>query len=239
MIAAATGLTSVPLTIVVAARNEADLIGKTVAALTAEFPQAKVVVADDASEDATAEVAAAHGATVVSGEQRVGKGGNVMRALAEADRSQDRPADADAPGTYLLCDGDLGETAARLAPLVDAVAAGECDMAIAEFARRRGGGFGIAVGYAHDAIERLCGFDARAPISGQRALNAAALRTAVPLAGRYGMEIGMTVDVVRAGFTVHEIELDLDHRVTDRSLGGFVHRARQLRDFRRVAKSRT
>jgi hypothetical protein len=41
----------------------------------------------------------------------------------------------------------------------------------------------------------------------------------------------MTVDAARAGFTVGEVELDLAHRATGRTLGGFFHRARQLRDF--------
>jgi glucosyl-3-phosphoglycerate synthase len=56
----------------------------------------------------------------------------------------------------------------------------------------------------------------------------------LPFADGYGMEIGMTVDAVRAGYTVCEIELDLEHRATGRTLGGFVHRGRQLRDFTKV-----
>ena len=64
------------------------------------------------------------------------------------------------------------------------------------------------------------------------------MHAAYPFAVGYGMEIGITVDVVRAGLGVAEIELDLEHRATGRTLGGFVHRARQLRDFRRVARDR-
>ena len=76
----------------------------------------------------------------------------------------------------------------------------------------------------------------RAPISGQRAMRAAVLRDVLPFAPRYGMEIGMTVDAVRAGHRVGEVELDLSHRATGRTLGGFVHRGRQLRDFRAVER---
>ena len=47
------------------------------------------------------------------------------------------------------------------------------------------------------------------------------------------MEIGITVDVVRAGLEIREIELDLEHRATGKTIGGFAHRARQLRDFTR------
>jgi hypothetical protein len=45
------------------------------------------------------------------------------------------------------------------------------------------------------------------------------------------MEIGMTVDVARAGLAVTEIELPLSHRATGRSWRGFAHRGRQLADF--------
>jgi hypothetical protein len=52
------------------------------------------------------------------------------------------------------------------------------------------------------------------------------------------MEIGMTIDAVRAGNTVIEIELDLAHRASGRTFAGFVHRGRQLVDFVRVYLSR-
>ena len=38
----------------------------------------------------------------------------------------------------------------------------------------------------------------------------------------------MTIDAVRAGYRLREVELDLEHRATGRSLGGFLHRGRQL-----------
>jgi glycosyltransferase involved in cell wall biosynthesis len=216
------------LAAVVAASNEADLIGETIKALRGAFPRAAIWVADDASTDGTAEVAMAAGARVVSRGRPHGKGANVT-AAAEAALSE-----AGAPDLILLCDGDLGASAARLAPLVAAVEASECDLAVAAFGRRVGGGFGLALGFARWAIRRLCGFEAEAPISGQRAMRADVLRAILPFARGYGMEIGMTVDAVRAGYRVGEYELDLSHRATGRTLGGFVHRGRQLRDFARV-----
>jgi glycosyltransferase involved in cell wall biosynthesis len=220
--------------ILVAAHNEADRIGATLAALTETFPGSQVVVADDASTDATQEVALAGGAEVVSRGRPHGKGGNVTAAAATV---IERASEPGAP-IFLLCDGDLGDSARELRPLVDAVEAAECDLAIAAFRRRLGGGFGIALRYAARAIERLCGYRAGAPISGQRALSPAAMRAAYPFAAGYGMEIGITVDVVRAGLSVREIELDLEHRATGKTLGGFLHRARQLRDFRRAYRAR-
>jgi glycosyltransferase involved in cell wall biosynthesis len=213
------------LAAIVAARNEADRIGATVRALRDAFPRARVWVADDASEDGTAEVALGAGAEVVSRGRPHGKGANVS-AAAEAALSVPEP-----PRIVLLCDGDLGSSASRLAPLVEAVREGECDLAVASFRRRLGGGFGAALGFAGWAIRSLCGLETEAPISGQRALRVEVLRATLPFARGYGMEIGMTVDAVRAGYRLREYELDLAHRATGRDLAGFVHRAGQLRDF--------
>jgi glycosyltransferase involved in cell wall biosynthesis len=220
------------LAAIVAARNEADRVGETVRALRQAFPEARIWVADDASEDGTAEVAMAAGAEVVSRGRPHGKGANVS-AAAEAALSVAEP-----PQTVLLCDGDLGASAARLAPLVETVRSGECDLAVAAFSRRLGGGFGVALSFARWAIRRLCGAETEAPISGQRAMRVEVLRAALPFAHGYGMEIGMTVDAVRAGYRLREYELDLEHRATGRDFGGFLHRARQLRDFTRVFLSR-
>jgi glycosyltransferase involved in cell wall biosynthesis len=217
---------------IVAARNEADRVAETVRALREAFPAARVWVADDASDDGTAEAAMLAGAEVVRRGRPHGKGGNVS-AAAEAALSVQPP-----PRIVLLCDGDLGASAARLAPLVEAVERGECDVAVAAFTRRLGGGFGIAFGFARWAIKRLCGLETEAPISGQRALRVEALRAALPFAKGFGMEIGMTVDTVRAGYRLREYELDLEHRATERDLSGFLHRARQMGDFVRVLFSR-
>ena len=217
---------------IVAARNEADRVGETVAALRSQFPAAAIWVADDASVDGTAEVAMAAGAQVVSRGRPHGKGANVT-AAAEAALSAGPP-----PALVLLCDGDLGACAARLAPLVEAVERGECDLAVAAFSRRVGGGFGLALSFAGWAIRRLSGTQAEAPISGQRALRVETLRATLPFAAGFGMEIGMTVDAVRAGYRLGEYELDLEHRATGRTAAGFLHRAAQLRDFARVYRSR-
>ena len=55
--------------VVVAAHNEADRIGATLAALAVAFPGAPVWVADDGSTDATPELARAAGATVIRSAQ--------------------------------------------------------------------------------------------------------------------------------------------------------------------------
>jgi glycosyltransferase involved in cell wall biosynthesis len=214
--------------VIVAARNEADRVGATLDALKEAFPDARLWVADDASGDETQAMAIAHGARVVSRGRPHGKGGNVTAAAEAA------LGDEPVPELALLCDADLAGSAARLPALVAAVEDGTCELAIAAFARRVGGGFGIALGFARWAIERRCGYRAEAPISGQRAMRTELLRELLPFASGFGMEIGMTVDAVRAGRRLREVELDLSHRATSRTPRDFLHRGRQLLDFVRV-----
>lgn len=216
--------------VIVAAHNEAARIGATLEALAAAFPDAQIVVADDASRDDSAELALSVGAQVVSRRRPHGKGANVTAAVEAV---IDRTYEAEPP-TFLLCDADLGQSARELGALVDTVNRGDCDLAVAAFRDRVGGGFGIALRFARWAIERRCGYRARAPISGQRAMSAEVLRAVVPFAPGYGMEPAMTIDAVRAGYRLREVELDLAHRATGRTVGGFVHRARQLWDFGRA-----
>src|ERR1700720_2337937 len=155
------------LFVLVAAYNEAQRIGDTLAALALAFPGAPVWVADDGSTDATAEIARQGGARVVRSERVIGKGDAVTLAAREASRhAQANRTDDSAQAIFVLCDGDLGQSAARLGPLADAVRSQEADMAVAAFSKRVGGGIGLAVGFARWAISRRCGLETRAPISG-------------------------------------------------------------------------
>ena len=61
------------LTVLVAARNEEERIGETVAALRKDFPDAEILVVDGRSEDGTARRAESAGAVVIRVE-RLGKG---------------------------------------------------------------------------------------------------------------------------------------------------------------------
>jgi glycosyltransferase involved in cell wall biosynthesis len=214
------------LALIVTAFNEADRLPATLAAVDRAFPGARVLVADDGSRDGTGHVVLQHGAELVRSPVTIGKGGVATLAARRLLEGSGPPA------VVVLCDGDLGETAGELPRLVAALDGGEgADLAIGAFARRVGGGVGAALGFSRWATRKLGNVELRAPISGQRALRGEVLPVVVPFAPRFGMEIGMTVDAARAGFTVGEVELDLAHRATGRTVAGFVHRARQLRDF--------
>jgi glycosyltransferase involved in cell wall biosynthesis len=159
------------LTILVAARDEEARIGETVRALR---ELGEVIVADDGSRDGTADEAEAAGATVLRLARR-GKG----QALSAAER-------AAPPGRLLLVDADLrGDPR----PLLESAA----DLAVAAFARRQGGGFGLAKQAGRTLIRLASGLEAREPLSGQRALSPRARAAVFPLAPGFGCEVRMTV----------------------------------------------
>jgi glycosyltransferase involved in cell wall biosynthesis len=201
---------------VVAAHQETARVGATVEALQPIADE--VVVIDDGSSDGTGAVALVAGATVLRASRRRGKGRAVEEALVRLP-----PADV-----WLFADADLDATAGLLGPLVAAVQDGDADVAVAVFPTLSGGGFGIVKRFAARGIRLLCGFEAREPLSGQRAIGAAALAAIRPLAPGFGLEVGVTIDAVRAGLRVVEIPIDgLSHRPTGRGARGFAHRARQ------------
>jgi len=218
--------------VIVAARNEAERIGATLAALGEALPGTRTFVADDASTDGTAGIAMAGGAWVVSRGRPHGKGANVTAAARAA------IGDFDDDATVLICDADLGASAARLTPLLEAVERDACDLAVAALAQSPGGGFGVTVGYARRAVERSFGVALAAPLSGQRAMRLSTLRRLLPFADGWGLETGMSIDALRAGLRIEEIELPVEHRATGRTPAGFLHRARQLRDIRRAVRAR-
>jgi Glycosyl transferase family 2 len=201
-----------PVAVLVAARDEEERIAATVEALRAQFPDAEVLVADDGSRDATAKRAEAAGAVVLRLRRR-GKG----QALSSAER-------AAPPGPLLLCDADLEGD-------LRALAEADAELAVARFARRQPGGFGIAKRVARELLRLRAGLDAREPLSGQRLLTPEARAACFPLAPGFGCEVRTTADAVRAGLRCVEVELALAHRPTGRNLRGFVHRGRQLADI--------
>jgi glucosyl-3-phosphoglycerate synthase len=204
----------------VAAHEESARIAATVTALHGVVDE--VVVVDDGSSDGTGSAALVAGATVLRASRRRGKGRAVEESLERLP-----PADI-----WLLADADLGLTASGLGSLVDVVREGSADVAIAAFPKLGGGGFGIVKRTATRLIRAACGFDAREPLSGQRALTAAALAVVRPLAPGFGLEVAMTIDAVRAGLTVVEIPIEgLSHRPTGLGARGFAHRARQGADI--------
>lgn len=207
----------------VPAKDRADSVAATVAALRALPDVDRVLVVDDGSTDHTADAARTAGADVVRLPVNRGKGGAVAAGVAAS-------PDAD---IYLLIDADLARTAAAADLLLGPVLRDEADLVIGVLPSAGGkGGFGLVRDASARGIARGCGLRVRAPLSGQRAVRADLIRH-LPSADRFGLEVAMTIDVARGGGRVLEVDVPMDHRHTGRSLAGFAHRARQGRDIAR------
>jgi glycosyltransferase involved in cell wall biosynthesis len=214
--------------VVIAAKDEAERIAATVKAAQ-ELPGADlIVVVDDGSADGTARIAEEAGARVVRHGRNRGKG-TAMESGAEAVRLLDEGRDK--PRHLLFLDADLAETARDAAPLAAPVRAGEADMTIAVFTTTvKLGGHGFVVRLSRDGIRRATGWAPTQPLNGQRCLTRAAFEAARPLAAGFGVETGLTIDLIRQGFRVREVEVPLAHRATGTDWPAQVHRARQFRD---------
>jgi glycosyltransferase involved in cell wall biosynthesis len=224
--------------VVIAARNEADRIAATVTAAAALTGVGLVVVVDDGSTDATAAVAQRAGAAVMRHPANRGKGA-AMETGAEAVRLVDQREHRERPRHLLFLDADLSGTAGQAGPLMDPVTAGIADMTIAVFAATvKLGGHGLVVGLSGAGIRRATGWQPRQPLNGQRCLTRAAFEAARPLAHGWGVETALTIDLLRQGLRITEVEVDLAHRPTGTGLRAQLHRAHQLTDVARALAAR-
>lgn len=214
------------IAVVIPAKDEAARVGATVAAALSFGP---VVVVDDGSRDDTGAVARAAGATVVRHHRNLGKAAAMTTGAAAVPEAE----------VLLFLDADLGSTASAARPLVETVERGDADCAIALLPRDpSAGGHGFVVRLAADGIEAATGWRPAQPLSGQRAITRRAFRAVLPLADGFGVETAMTIDLLRHGFRVVEVECALAHRVTGTGWRDQLHRARQYRDVRRALRAR-
>jgi glycosyltransferase involved in cell wall biosynthesis len=226
------------LAVVIPARNESDRIRATVAGAAGLPGVDLVVVVDDGSTDSTGALAEGAGAMVVRHGRCRGKAA-AMETGAEAVRLLERAGGRSSPRHLLFLDGDLGATAGEAAPLAGPVLAGDADMTIAVFTDRvKRGGHGLVVGLSGAGIERATGWRPAQPLNGQRCLTRAAFEAARPLAPGFGVETALTIDLLRLGMRVTEVEVPLAHRATGTDWRAQLHRARQLADVARALAAR-
>lgn len=214
--------------VIIPAKDEARRIAATVRAAKAIPHVDLVLVVDDGSEDNTQDVARDAGAVVVRHSHNRGKAA-AMETGAAVVAMRDAPSRA--PRLLLFIDGDLAETAVNTAPLVTPVLEGHADMSIALLPPQPGaGGRGIVVGAARRAIASMTGWTPTQPLSGMRCLTREAFEAGTPLARGWGVETGLTIDLLRLGYVAVEVPCDLRHRPSGTDFRGQMHRASQYRD---------
>lgn len=206
------------VSVVIPAYNEEASIGSTLRAIRERILCQELIVVDDGSEDDTAQLARQWADLVISTPQNRGKGAALQQGWQHASGD-----------VVMLLDGDLRESAAEAAHLLTPVITGTCDMSVAVLPPpRQKAGLGLAKGLAHHGIRILTGFEARAPLSGQRAFRRELLQRLGKLDKGFGVEVGLTVDAIRAGYRVLEVPVRFFHRETGNDWSGYCHRGKEF-----------
>ena len=129
------------ISVILPAKNEAEGLQRTLPALRAQLPEAEVIVVDDGSTDATAAVAAEHGARVLSSPYSMGNGAAIKRGA--------RAASGD---ILVFMDADGQHDPGHIEQLLRKIEAG-FDMAVG--ARVAGGQANVGRGAANAVYNRL------------------------------------------------------------------------------------
>jgi glycosyltransferase involved in cell wall biosynthesis len=212
------------ISVIIPAYNESHFLPKTIASLRKISELDEVIVVDDGSADETFFVARQLADISLQLPCNCGKGAALYAGCKAA------------KGDILVfIDSDLEETAEFAKALIDPVVSGEMDLSIAAFPPApKSTGFGLAKGLAQKGIYKLTGMACSSPLSGQRAMIRDVLPVIQDWDGRFGIEVGMTIDVIRAGFRVKEVPVAFSHRQSEGNFRGFVHRGKQFLDIGKV-----
>ena len=226
---------------IIPARDVADRIQATVGAARALPGVDVVIVTDDGSSDPTGDYAAASGAVVVTHQRGRGRAAAIesgVNALGVLEQRDKRPE----CGTVLVLDADLGASAAQAQHLIGPVVTERADLTIAIPTRRAPGtpdpGLDLVETTAARGIAELADWTPRAPLATNRCLTRRAYELASPLAAGDGADVGMTIDLLRAGLRVREIEIDVRGGDATSGLAARLDRALVLKDVTRALTAR-
>jgi glycosyltransferase involved in cell wall biosynthesis len=209
------------ISVIIPAYNETKRIASTVrASILSSSEICEVIVVDDCSSDDTAQQGRAAGAVVLSMPRRAGKGAALMQGALKCRGD-----------IVVFLDADIGETALEIPRLIEPVAFDKADMTIARFPQLphiKKQGFGLVKWAAYRGVKQLCKRELSAILSGQRAARRYTFLRLMPFASGFGVEVGLTIDALRLGLRILEVDCKMTHRVTGWNLAGFSHRTRQF-----------
>ena len=185
------------LAVVIPAFRAAAALRDVLARTRRQAPAARVFVVDDGSDDATAEVAASAGATVLRHAENRGKGSALATGLAAA-------VDAGADAVVTL-DADGQHPPEAIPLLLGPVAAGAADLVVGARARDPGvmpRGRRLTNWLSSTLLSRAVGFAVPDSQSGLRAMRRAVAAAVRPAGTRYEYETEFLFLAARRGFRI-------------------------------------
>lgn len=217
------------VSVIIPAYNEENKIKDTLESIKNIETINEIVVVDDGSKDKTTEIAKtveSDKIKVFKLEKNKGKGFALNYGLDIAMKS------ADIIG---FLDGDLGSSSSEVAKLITPVINNEADVVIAKFPpAKKKGGLGFVKRLAKESVQEMTGVELDATLSGQRIFKKEVLEKFDEIPFGYGVEVGMTIDILKYGYTIKEVLVNMTHSETGRDLKGFIHRGKQYYHIKKV-----
>ncbi|HLR34366.1 MAG TPA: glycosyltransferase family 2 protein [Tissierellales bacterium] len=203
---------------VVPVYNEENKISDTIEGLKLINAIDNIIVVDDGSTDKTYNIIKQLGVNIIKLEKNSGKGYAIKSAIKNLEYE------------YLaLVDGDLGKSSYEIEKLIDPVVNGEVDVTIAKFPpAKKKGGFGFVKKLAKNGIKYYTGTEINSGLSGQRVYKREVIEDINNIPDTFGIEVAMTVETLRKGYSIKEVDVNMTHDETERDIKGFYHRGKQF-----------
>ena len=221
------------VSIIIPAYNEEGKIKDTLLGIVNINEINEIIVVDDGSSDKTTDVAKSvesEKIKVFKLEKNRGKGYALNYGLDIAMKN------ADIIG---FLDGDLGSSSSETIKLIEPVINNEVDVTIAKFPpAKKKGGMGFVKRLAKESVFEITGVELDATISGQRIFKKEVLEKFSEIPYGYGVEVGMTIDILKHGYTIKEILVNMTHSETGRDLKGFIHRGKQFYHIKKIVSKK-
>lgn len=221
------------ISIIIPAYNEENKIKDTLENIKNIKEINEVIVVDDGSSDKTSLVASNvkdDKIKVFTLDKNRGKGYALNYGLKIAMKN------ADIIG---FLDGDLGSSSSEVKKLIIPILNNEADVIIAKFPpAKKKGGLGFVKGLAKESVLEMTGKELDATLSGQRIFKKEVLEKFDEIPFGYGVEVGMTIDILKYGYTIKEVLVNMTHSETGRDLKGFIHRGKQFYHIKKVLRQK-
>lgn len=221
------------ISIIMPAYNEANKIKNTLENIYSIEEIDEIIVVDDGSSDNTSEIVSSIESKkikIFKLEKNKGKGYALNYGLNIAMEN------ADIIG---FLDADLGSSSKEVKKLIDSILNNEADVIIAKFPpAKKKGGLGFVKGLAKKSVLEMTGKELDATLSGQRLFKKEVLNKFDKIPFGYGVEVGMTIDILKYGYTIKEVLVNMTHSETGRDLKGFIHRGKQYYHIKKVLRQK-
>lgn len=221
------------ISIIIPAYNEEARIKDTLEGIKDIKDINEIIVVDDGSSDSTSEIAKkieSDKITVITQDKNRGKGYALNNGLKIAMKN------ADIIG---FLDADLGSSSSEVQKLISPILNNEADVMIAKFpSAKRKGGLGFVKRLAKKSVFEMTGVELDATLSGQRLFKKEVLEKFDEMPFGYGVEVGMTIDILKHGYKIKEVLVNMTHNETGRNLKGFIHRGKQYYHIKKVLKNK-